>query len=288
MPTLLTASQRQLLGMGWRRNKIQLRALDDFSITPANRAYLEGVAWNSAAVNTVAELTNQVPSRADYRRAVHAPHVLGVCAYFILALGGFTICNSLLPGYLALIAFVLLVLPLSIFALLISIIRQNRVDALTRRDEALVINRLLRVLELSELIKNDSTAETRRQLVGEIHISADLFYRRLGFVGWGVRGTDRKLRKSLARTGTAALRSYAPIAMTGGPEDIQRISVDFARAILRVGSGNWAEVKDLNPAASNKLTFTRFLPILSHTRELLAGVLIPLAGILVTAFFTRS
>jgi hypothetical protein len=262
--------------------------LDDFSITPANRSYLEGVAWSSAAVNTVAELTSQVPSRADYHRAVNLPHVLGVCAYFVLALGGYAICKWLLPGYLALLAIVLLVLPLSISALLISLIRQSRVDALTRRDEALVINRLLRVLELAELIKNDSTAETRRQLVREIHTSADLFYRRLGFVSWGVRESDRKLRKSLARAGTAALRSYAPIATAGGPEDIPRISVDFARAILRVGSGNWAEVKDLNPAASNKLTFTRFLPILRHTREVLASILIPLTGILVTAFFTRS
>lgn len=262
--------------------------LDDFSITPANRSYLEGVAWSSAAVNTVAELTRQVPSRADYHRAVYIPHVLGVCVYFVLALGGFAIFNWLIPGYPALLAFVLLVLPLSIFALLISLFRQNRGDALTRRDEALVINRLLRVLELSELIKNDSTAETRRQLVREIHLSADLLYSRLGFVGLGVRRADRKLRKSLARAGTAALRSYAPIAITGGPEDIQRISVDFARAVLRVGSGNWAEVKDLNPAAGNKFTFTRFLPILRHSREVLASVLIPLAGIVVTAVFTRS
>lgn len=267
-----TGSRRQLLGLGWWKSAVPVRALDDFSLTPANRSFLEGVACSAVAVDTVSDFVDGVPSAADFRFAVRGPYILGVCAYFGLSIGGYLALSALVPTHLAFLGFVFLALPLAVGILLISIIRENRVNMLTHRNEALVINRLLRVLEVSELTKNDPNSESLRQLMREIHRSADLFYRAFGW-GWGGRRGDRKLRNSTARACTAALRSYAPTALKGGRADLQGISEDFARAILRVGSQNWAEVADLNPAVSTKRRFISFLPSLHLSQGLVAAVI---------------
>ena len=72
------------------------------------------------------------------------------------------------------------------------------------------------------------------------------------------------------------LKGYADSALHGDYEAISKLKADFARAVLRVGSGNWAQIANLDPSVQIQRRLLDLLP--AFTPQLLASALVSLAG----------
>jgi hypothetical protein len=185
--------------------------------------------------------------------------LVGITGYFVVALTGWHLAEWLLPESLSGLG-ILLSLALAVCVLVAPMARQARLDA--NYTDAQVINRMFRVLDIAEALEGSITSgEIRLQLAKEVNNTADFFQRAYSRVP-GVTRAIRKQRKRYARQCSVVLHEYANVALHGHSGEITNLRKDFARSILRVGSGNWSQVAHLNTSVQTERRFLDFLPSL--------------------------
>lgn len=263
---------RDHLQRGWRKQQVRVRPTTDFSVSPEIHAFMSQVSWDFAAADRVSDRMSRVPSGRDYLVSVWSPVVVGAIMYFVIALSGWTLAELLLPKSISPVGIVV-ALGLALLCLLLPLMRQTRLDA-SYTDQQ-VMNRLIRVIEVAEAVERDVTSgELRLQLAKEIHKAADFFDRAFARLRGLAKGT-RKQRKRHARQCSMVLHTYADIALHGDGVAIIMLRQDFARSVLRVGSGNWSQVAHLDPSIQVQVRRLDFLPALDPKWiAALAGALI--------------
>lgn len=202
---------------------------------------------------------SRVPSGRDYLVSYWVPVFVGILTYFLVAILGLAASQIFLPTAMVPVG-VLVSLGLAFVCLSLPLIRQNRLDS--SYTDVKVINRLAKVIEVAEAVEDEVTShELRLQLAKEVHRAANYFeraFRRLN----GLEKATQKDRRRLARQTSVVLHRYASTAVHGDIGAITSLKEDFARAILRVGSGNWPQVAHLNSSVPEKRRFLDFLPVL--------------------------
>jgi membrane protein implicated in regulation of membrane protease activity len=207
----------------------------------------------------VADRMGRMPSRSAFLlQEIFARG--GVLLYFVVAIAGTGATVLLLPvewrtaGQVTSILIALSPLVLSHFL---------KWSAVRDQTDMKVLNRLLRVMETAEAVQNDLTrADWKVSLTRDIERAARFFRRSYARLP-GLPRQARKARRRHARQCAAVLRDYADIAMHGDRSDLLRLREDYARAVLRVGSGNWSQVANLNPSVHTQRRFWDFIPAVS-------------------------
>jgi hypothetical protein len=179
--------------------------------------------------------------------------VLGILLYFVLGFRAASLVER--PGF-GLATAILLVTAVGL--LVVTVVRDHRTGSASA--DAYAIVRLLHVIDMAQAHIDDPVRRGgRHRLARAIHDAET-------FVGYAYppRGKlPRRHRRTLARQArgcAAALRSYVDVAMRGDVGAVRHLQEDFARAILRIGSGNWSQVAELNPAAGSKRSLRDFVP----------------------------
>jgi hypothetical protein len=235
------------------------RSWTDFTVSEAVRDFLQEVAWDSAASEMVADRMGRMPSR----RGFIWQEVLargGVLMYLAIATAGSGATFLLLPDDWRTVGQVISIL-IALSPLVVSHLLQLR--AVTDQTDMKVINRLLRVMETAEAVQNDMTrSDWKVSLTRDIERAARFFRRSYARLP-GLPRQARKDRRRHARQGAAVLQGYADMGMHGDRSDLLRLREDYARAVLRVSSGNWSQVANLNPSVHTQRRFWDFVPAVS-------------------------
>lgn len=247
------------------------RSKVNFDVTPDVHAFLSEVAWESSPANAVSERMNHASQHGGLPVSRWLPLAACALAYFATPI--------LLPLFVpdpptaifAMLAGCALAGGLSIWAA----VRLMRFH--DRFADQRVMASLMCVLQRAEGLRRDVTSvELRLQLVKEVHRSARMMDRE--FLVFGLPRTTRKLRTRHARQCSMVLKGYADSALHGDFEAISKLKADFARAVLRVGSGNWTQIISLDPSVPSQRRLTDVLPTLNP--KLLASAFLPLVGVI--------
>lgn len=231
-----------------------MRSKQNFSISTHMLEFLTDVAWDHSAAARVAARLRGMPSQREYVVVVWLPVILGALGYLLISIpvSLYKVDNRVD------VLFVLTLFFVAVAIVVLPLLRASRIES-TYIDMR-VINRLLRVLEISEnLLTNDTSVRLRLQLAKEIDSAAAIFqtsYRKMG----GLVKSSRRPHKRQARQCATVLRRYVVVAMHGDVSAITNLRSDFARAILRVGSGNWTQVSKLDALVHVERRWFDFIP----------------------------
>ena len=249
------------------------RARKDFTLNSAATDYLASVTWDRQVVAVVANRLRATPNGNRYFWTVSPGPVYAS----LLALSALVVVVSLLPDQVhpavdwlvrgaMLIAF-------AVYAY--TLVRDTRL--LRKYAEIHVLNRLIAVVELSSDLLGDLTRyDVRVMLADAIDEAARRFRWTYPLQPSPRRKTKRALKRHSRRC-SAVLASYAERALTGDSRTIESLREDFARAFIRVGTGHWAQVADLQVSDESSRRPSDYLPRVP-LKEILA-VLVPAVGL---------
>jgi hypothetical protein len=123
------------------------------------------------------------------------------------------------------------------------------------------IVRLFRVIEAAEAVEADVSSGWRRvRLAEEVRGAARFFAKEYPGLPGRLPGAARRQRGMHALRCSRVLLAYADPALHGDSCDIAGLKEDFARAVLRVGSGNWVQVAQLKPGIEGPQPFWSRVP----------------------------
>lgn len=226
---------------GLRPSGAVRRRRGDFSVSPELEAYLAQIACSEEVASRVATRMRSMPNPMPYFLIVSGtPQIVVYLAIAFIGVGLGLLVDDAFHQLLIQLSFIVLALIVG-FILFVPSIRLYWGWA----DQRITLE-LIKVIEASEALAQDvSKAEVRRHLAHTIAEAGSRFAASYPVPVSKVGRRYRREQRQHARAGAAALTSYTTVAMSGDPTNLAALREDFARAVLRVGTGHWIQVADL-------------------------------------------